>query len=77
MLTRIEGTRNAVRWPEAGGVVDLPDGEAADLIAAGLAEPEKATSEKATAPAPERATAPNPTEKKAQAPSKRGSSKKG
>lgn len=55
MKTRIEGTRNGVRWPEAGGVVDLPDGEAADLCAAGLAEPvvaekpEKATAPKATA----------------------------
>lgn len=39
MKTRIEGTRNAVRWPEAGGVVDLPDSEALDLVAAGLAEP--------------------------------------
>jgi hypothetical protein len=39
MKTRIEGTRNNVRWPEAGGVVDLPDGEARDLCAIGLAEP--------------------------------------
>lgn len=38
MLTRIEGTRNAVRWPEAGTVVDLPEGEARDLISSGLAE---------------------------------------
>lgn len=55
MKVRIEGTRNGVRWPEAGGVVDLPDSEAADLCAAGLAEPvatekpEKATAPKATA----------------------------
>jgi hypothetical protein len=39
MLTRIEGTRNSVRWPEAGTVIDLPDGEAADLVTSGLAEP--------------------------------------
>lgn len=39
MLTRIEGTRNSIRWPEAGTVIDLPDGEAADLCASGLAEP--------------------------------------
>ena len=55
MRTRIEGTRNGVRWPEAGGVVDLPDVEAVDLLNAGLAEavedapePEKATAKKAT-----------------------------
>ncbi len=54
MKTRIEGTRNGVRWPEAGGVVDLPDAEAVDLLNAGLAEaveadePEKATAKKAT-----------------------------
>ncbi len=53
MKTRIEGTRNGARWPEAGGVVDLPDGEAVDLLNAGLAEPveadgpEKATAKKA------------------------------
>lgn len=39
MNTRIEGTRNGVRWPEAGGEVDLPSGEAADLISQGLAAP--------------------------------------
>lgn len=39
MLTRIEGTRNGVRWPEAGTVIELPDGEAADLCSTGLAEP--------------------------------------
>ena len=39
MLTRIEGTRNGLRWPEAGTVVDLGDGEAVDLCSIGLAEP--------------------------------------
>ena len=55
MKIRIAGSRNGVRWPEAGGVVDLPDGEAADLCAAGLAAPvaEKAKPEKAVAPKPE------------------------
>ncbi len=52
MKVRIEGTRNGVRWPAAGGVVDLPDGEAADLVSQGLAvpvpvEPRKATARKA------------------------------
>lgn len=39
MKIRIAGSRNGVRWPEAGSIVDLPDGEGADLCAAGLAEP--------------------------------------
>jgi hypothetical protein len=39
MLARIEGTRNGVRWPEAGSVIDLPKGEAADLCSIGLAAP--------------------------------------
>lgn len=53
MKFRIEGTRNGVRWPDAGGVVDLPDGEAADLCSQGFAEPvvevkpERATAKKA------------------------------
>lgn len=54
MKTRIEGTRNGLRWPEAGGVVDLPEGEALDLLSEGLAErveetPEVAKPQKATA----------------------------
>lgn len=60
MLTRIEGTRNGVRWPEAGETVDLPDGEARDLIAAGLA---KATSEPKVEQ-PEKAVAPKATTRK-------------
>lgn len=52
MKVKIAGSRNGVRWPPAGTAVDLPDGEAADLCAAGLAtpvavEPEKATPRKA------------------------------
>jgi hypothetical protein len=53
----ISGTRNGVPWPAAGGVVDLPDPEAAKLCASGMAEPvaEKASdkAEKAVAPEPE------------------------
>ena len=52
MKIQITGTRNAVRWPAPGGVVELPDGEAADLCSQGYAEPvvedraEKAVSRK-------------------------------
>lgn len=55
MKIKIAGSRNGVRWPPAGEVVDLPDGEAADLCAAGLAKPVAAPkkAEKAVAPKPE------------------------
>jgi hypothetical protein len=54
MKFRIEGTRNGVRWPEAGGVVDLPEREIDDLVALGYAdrvaeEPEVAKPAKAVA----------------------------
>lgn len=39
MKTEILGTRNGVRWPKAGGEVDLPANEAVELLAGGLAEP--------------------------------------
>ena len=54
MKGRIEGTRNGVRWPEADTVIDLPEGEARDLISIGLAAPVAAEPERATAPAPEK-----------------------
>lgn len=38
MTTKIGGTRNGEEWPDKGGVVDLPDHEALDLIAAGYAK---------------------------------------
>ena len=47
MRARITGTRNGVDWPPVGGVVDLPEVEARDLIAGGLAV------ESAVAPEPE------------------------
>ncbi len=39
MKTQISGTRDGADWPAPGGTIDVPDGEAADLIAGGLAEP--------------------------------------
>lgn len=62
MLTRIAGSRNGVRWPDAGGAVDLPDGEARDLVAAGLAEPAKVDEPKVAQP--EKAVAPKATTRK-------------
>lgn len=37
LLAQISGTRNGADWPIPGSVVDLPDGEASDLIASGQA----------------------------------------
>lgn len=39
MRVHITGTRNGAHWPEPGGVIDLPDNEAADMCAQGYAEP--------------------------------------
>jgi hypothetical protein len=54
MKFQITGTRNGLRWPEAGGVVDLPASEANDLLGLGYAdrvadEPEVAKPAKAVA----------------------------
>lgn len=37
MITHITGFRNGQPWPVPPGTIDLPDGEAADMIAAGHA----------------------------------------
>lgn len=37
IIAQISGLRNGVDWPSAGGIINLPDAEASDLIAAGLA----------------------------------------
>ncbi|MFJ2718999.1 hypothetical protein [Streptomyces sp. NPDC087437] len=39
MKVTISGTRDGQPWPERGQNVDLPDGEAKQMVAAGLAEP--------------------------------------
>lgn len=37
MLTTFSGTRDGITWPERGGIIDLPELEAAELIAQGHA----------------------------------------
>lgn len=50
----ITGTRNGEPWPPVGGEIDLPDEEAANLCAAGMAVPVKEDKvETATPPAEE------------------------
>jgi hypothetical protein len=39
MRVGLSGTRDGVQWPARGSVIDLPDAEAADYCAAGMAEP--------------------------------------
>lgn len=42
MKQQLTGSRNGLRWPAPGGVIDVLDVEAADLLASGIAEPVKA-----------------------------------
>lgn len=58
MKVTISGTRDGKPWPEKGGVVDLPDDEAEQMVASGLAT----TDDKGDAPE-ETATAPGEPEK--------------
>ena len=38
MTVQISGTRDGVDWPKPGGVVEVPQSEADDLVTAGMAE---------------------------------------
>lgn len=52
----LSGTRNGVDWPARGSMVDMPAGEAVDMLNAGLAIP-------AAEPTVERAVIAAPVEK--------------
>lgn len=58
MKVTVSGTRDGEPWPAKGGIVDLPDDEAKQLLAAGMAVEPAAESdvEEATAPAAETST---------------------
>lgn len=62
MKVTISGTRDGKPWPERGEVVDLPDGEAEQLVASGLATTGDEESDEGDAPE-ETATAPGDPEK--------------
>lgn len=68
MLKQLSGSRDGVDWPGRGGVLDVPEAEAADLERMGIAERVSAKStiqpEAAVAPAPETAAAPKPRARK-------------
>lgn len=53
MIATISGTRNGVSWPPTGGYVELPDGEAEELIRneQAIAAPRETKVERATKPA--------------------------
>lgn len=68
MKFQIAGTRNAERWPVEGTVIDLPEGEARDLISQGYAVE---VVEKAVAPKPEVAERPVAKKAVAKKPEKR------
>lgn len=65
LLVQLTGTRDGVEWPERGAEVDLPNGEAAEMVAAGLAEAVAPTREAATAAPAEDAAAPRARRRKA------------
>ena len=56
IIARISGLRNGVDWPAPGEFLTLPDGEAKDIIDAGIARMPEAAPETATARKAETAT---------------------
>lgn len=61
MKVTISGTRDGKPWPERGGTVDLPDDEAKQMVAAGLAEDDN-DEDQAQAETPVEETAANPAQ---------------
>lgn len=62
MLVQLSGTRDGQEWPPPGGLVRLPDVEAAEYAAAGFVEAA------AAAPPPRTATVPTKPAPKAKRP---------
>lgn len=62
MKVAISGSRNGEDWPPVGREIDLPDDEAAHLIAQGLAE--EPSDEDDETGAPETATPPDGAERR-------------
>ena len=56
----ISGSRDGAPWPPKGEVIDLPDAEAAVMIAAGMASVLEVPLEAAVTPAPETPAPPAP-----------------
>ncbi|GLP71043.1 hypothetical protein TUSST3_76630 [Streptomyces sp. TUS-ST3] len=64
MKVTISGTRDGQPWPAQGGIVDLPDEEAKQMVAAGLAaEPDDDSEDSGGEGVEEHATVPGTPEK--------------
>lgn len=72
MKVDLSGTRNGQPWPRRGETVDLPDGEAAQLCASGMAETAKGNAETATPKPAETTAIPEPEVTEPPKPEKRG-----
>lgn len=72
MNVQISGVRNGKPWPAKGETIDLPDGEAAQLCAAGMAETVKDKVEKAVPKKAETTKVPESEAAQPSAPEKRG-----
>lgn len=64
MVAGISGTRNGQDWPAPGGTLEVPEAEAGELIAAGLAVASTKAAPKP--PREERAVAPRAETRKGQ-----------
>ncbi|QDY64873.1 hypothetical protein FQA45_00290 [Glutamicibacter halophytocola] len=58
MRALISGSRNGKKWPKPGQTIDLPEAEAAQLIAQGIAEDPAAAETATSAEGAEQAVAP-------------------
>lgn len=72
MRVEISGHRNLKPWPKAGETIDLPEAEAAQLCASGMAETVKGNTEKAVPAKAEKAEPAKAETPKAPEPEKRG-----
>lgn len=55
MRVQVSGMRNGAEWPQRGSVIDLPDHEAAQYCASGMAEPVTTFADAETTAAPDHA----------------------
>lgn len=72
MRVEISGHRNLEPWPKAGETIDLPEAEAAQLCASGMAETVKGNVEKAVPKKAETTKVPDEETTEPPAPEKRG-----
>lgn len=72
MIVQLSGTRDGKPWPGRGETMDLPDEEAAQMCASGMAETVKGEPEKAVPKKAEAAETPEPEVTDPPAPEKRG-----